>query len=86
MAKIDIREIRIRRMESELIDHGVVLPGIVQQPNRTLNEPTQAGPEVHHWIAQESDGRIAVYLSEMQRTRSNDPAVHASTLIMTGRI
>jgi hypothetical protein len=72
LAKIDIRESRLRRMAQELHAHGIDVP---DYNDKSKDTSMQAGPEVHHWIAQESDRRNAWYLPELQYCYSADPAI-----------
>lgn len=59
-------------MAQELHAHGINMP---DYRAKTQDTAIRAGPEVHHWIAQESDSRIAIYLSEWQYSHPDDPAV-----------
>jgi hypothetical protein len=72
LAKIDIRESRLRRMAQELYAHGIDVPDYNHKSKDTL---IQAGPEVHHWMAQDSDRRIAWYLAELKYRYPADPAI-----------
>lgn len=73
LPKIDTRERRLHRMVFELEEHGIAIPGI--KPSHSCERLATVGPECHHWIAQESDSRIALYLQDWQYNRPNDPAV-----------
>lgn len=75
MAEIEIREGRLRYMADELRACGVKVPDFSGK-GRDTSIP--AGPLAHHWIAQESDGRIAIDLAYWQRIHPNDPAVEVS--------
>ena len=80
MAKIDVRETRLRRMGEELAACEIDVPG---RKTKTSNHRSSIiGPEVHHWIAQESDRRIALYLSELDIEHSTDPAFEVSPPVL----
>lgn len=80
MAEIEVREGRLRRMADELRACGVTVP---EFNGKGKDTSIPAGPLTHHWIAQESSGRIALDLSHWQYSHPNDPAIQVSITIST---
>ena len=59
-------------MAQELSSVGINVPEF-EGKGRDTSLP--AGPAVHHWIARESDSRIALHLGQLQYMHPEDPAV-----------
>lgn len=72
MGKIDIRETRLRHMAEELHEIGVPIP---DYKGKSKDTSIPAGPTLHHWIAQDSDRRIALDISLFQHQHDGDPAI-----------
>jgi hypothetical protein len=72
LAQIDTRETRLRWMARELNSVGVNVP---EFKGKGKDTSLPAGPVAHHWIARESDSRIALNLGQFQYAHPEDPAV-----------